>query len=164
MLSDVSALFDGATVTAPPADRRIGRRLVDVWARAARGRFPTWPALQEVDLGEDWDWVFAVDLEKSVGFPYFIYLGRKLAKLSDVYLTGDSDWTMTLLEKAASEVYAAVAAEGPHFSEDSVTLCDGRRLLFRAVTVPLANDGENISHVLGAANGRFAPQVELRAV
>jgi len=164
MLSDVSALFDNGAMTTPIADRRIARRLVDAWARAARGRFPTWLAFQEMDLGEDWDWVFAVELEKSIGFPYFIYLGENLAKLSDVYLSGDGDWTMTLLEKAASDVYAAVADEGPHFTEDTVTLCDGRRLLFRAVTVPLADDGENISHIIGAANGRFAPKVQLAAI
>jgi len=163
MLHDVSELFEGA-VLKPALDRRLGRRLVDAWARAARGRFPTWTAFQAMDLGEDWDWIFAVDLEKSVGFPFFIYLGDKLAKLSDVYLSGETDWTMTLLDKASSGIYAAVATEGPHCAEDTLTLCDGRRVVFRAVTVPLADDGENITHVIGAASGRFAARRQLAAV
>ena len=161
MLSDVSALFGDAAVAAA-ADRRLSRRLVDAWARAARGRYPSWAALQERDFGEDWDWMFAVDLERSAGFPYFIYLGRHLGKLSNIYLTGETDWTMTLLDKASADIHAAVAAEGPHYRDDTLTLCDGRRVLFRAVTAPLANDGETITHVVGAANGRFDPACPLR--
>lgn len=132
------------------------RRLVDAWARAARGHFPSWAALREMDLGDDWSWVFAVDLAKSIGFPYFIYLGDNLARLSDVYLSGSSDWTLSLLDKATGDIYAAVAGEAPHFREDALTLCDGRRLLLRSVTAPLADDGRTISHVAGVLSGRIA--------
>ncbi|WP_428409822.1 hypothetical protein [Hyphococcus sp.] len=155
MLSDVAELFGDAAI-APSADRRLTRRLVDIWARAARGQFPSWDAMQASDLGDDWDWVFAVDLEKSVGFPFFIFLGDCLAKLSDVHLSGEGDWTLTLLDKATADIYAAVASEAPHYRDDAVTLCDGRRLLFRAVTAPLADDGQVITHVIGAVSGRLA--------
>ncbi len=158
MLSEVADLFDGV-MAGPATDRRLTRRLVDAWARAARGHFPSWEALQEMDLGEDWDWIFAVDLERSVGFPYFIYLGDNLGKLSDVYLSGTADWTMSVLDRAAADIYSAVAEEGPCFRDDLLTLCDGRRVLFRAVTAPLADDGKIITHVVGAANGRFAAEV-----
>ena len=159
MLSDVAELF-GEEYVAPSTDRRLTRRLVDAWARSARGQFPSWQAMQDSGLGDDWDWVFAVDLEKSVGFPYFIYLGHCLAKLSDVHLSGEADWTITLLDKATADIYSAVAAEAPHFRDDALTLCDGRRLLFRAVTAPLAEDGQNITHVIGAASGRLAVDVD----
>ena len=159
MLSDVADLF-GDVVVAPAADRRLTRRLVDVWARSARGQFPSWEAMQESDLGDDWDWIFAVDLEKSIGFPFFIYLGDCLAKLSDVHLSGEDDWTLTLLDKATADVYAAVASEAPHYRDDTLTLCDGRRLLLRSVTAPLAADGGAITHVIGAASGRLAVDVE----
>lgn len=159
MLSDVAELF-GEECAAPAADRRLTRRVVDAWARAARGQFPSWQAMQGAGLGDDWNWVFAVDLEKSVGFPYFIYLGHCLAKLSDVHLSGEADWTLTLLDKATADIYAAVASEAPHFRDDTLTLCDGRRLLFRSVTAPLAEDGHAITHVIGAASGRLAVDVE----
>ena len=32
---------------------------------------------------------------------------------------------MSLLDKATEDVFAAVAAEAPHYREDAVTLCDG---------------------------------------
>ena len=156
MLSDVAELFGEAAV-APAADRRLTRRVIDAWARAARGRFPSWAQFCEMELGTDWQWLFAVDVEKSVGFPYFIFLGDSLAKLSDIYLSGQTDWTISLLDKACSDISAAVAGEGPHIREEALTLCNGRRLLFRAATMPLADDGETITHVIGAANGRVTP-------
>ncbi|MEL7488666.1 MAG: hypothetical protein AAGJ87_15785, partial [Pseudomonadota bacterium] len=154
MLSEVETLF-GDVVISPPSDRRMTRRLLNAWARAARGQYPSWRDMRSIDLGEDWNWTFVVDLKKSVGFPFFIYLGRNLAKLTDVYLTGEDDWTTSLLDIATANVDAAVRAEGPHTQDDELTLCDGRKVLFRAVTAPLAEDGETISHVFGAANGRF---------
>ena len=163
MLRDIATLFD-ETALAPAADRRITNRLIDAWARAARGQFPSWEALQKMDLGADWDWIFAVDLEKSVGFPYFIFLGESLAKLSDVHLSGASDWTMSLLDKATNDIFAAAAAEGPHYRDDTLTLCDGRRILMRSVTAPLAEDGCKITHVVGVAKGRFAAEMPLRAI
>jgi len=161
MLSDVAELFDGAVI-APRADRRMSRRLLDAWARGARGRFPSWDAMRTADLGDDWKWAFVIDLEKSDGFPYFSYLGEHLAKLSTVYLSGSSDWTMSILDMVSNEIGAAVGEEAPHFRDDELTLCDGRRIQFRLVTTPLADDGENITHVMGIANGCFARDAAAR--
>lgn len=156
MISEVSSLFSEAPAAQPASDRRITRRFVDAWAHAARGRFPSWRAMRNVELGEDWNWAFAVDLAKSVNFPYFIYLGSSLAKLSDVYLSGDTDWTMSLLDKATAEIHKCVETEAPHLREDELVLCNGQRLLFRCVTAPLADNGRAISHVAGVASGMFA--------
>ena len=155
MLSEVEELF-GDVVISPPSDRRMTRRLLNAWARSARGRFPSWRDMRGADLGGDWNWVFVVDWKKSVGFPYFVYLGRNLAKLTDVYLCGEEDWTTSLLDVATTQIQAAVQTEAPHFHDDELVLCDGRKILFRAMTAPLAEDGETISHVFGAASGRFA--------
>lgn len=153
MLNEVSDLFGPDLLAPPSADRRATRRFADVWTQAARGQFPAWEEMRRYDLGEDWNWAFAVDLKLSAGFPYFIYLGPNLAKLSDVYLTGDADWTVSVLDKATAEIDACVAGEAPHFSEDALTLCNGRRVLFRCVTAPLADDGVLISHVAGVVSG-----------
>ncbi|MEM8770871.1 MAG: hypothetical protein AAGD92_04380 [Pseudomonadota bacterium] len=163
MLSDVSELFE-ATPSPVSTDRRIARRLIDVWARAARGRFPSWEDLQETDLGEDLDWLFVIDCEKSVGFPYFVFLGDRIAKLSDVFLCGANDWSLSLLDKATGDIFSAVATEAPHFREEALALCDGRRVMMRSVTAPLADDGETITHVVGVVSGRFAQTEGLNAV
>lgn len=156
MLSEVSSLFGDGLATEPASDRRATRRFVDAWARAARGRFPSWRAMREIDLGEDWNWAFAVEIARSASFPYFIYLGSSLAKLSDVYLSGDADWTMSLLDKATAEIAACAAAEAPQEREDALVLCNGQRILFRCVTAPLADNGRTITHVAGVASGMMA--------
>jgi hypothetical protein len=156
MLNEITQLFGETVSVASPADRRATRRFVDIWTKASRGRFPSWRALRAMDLGEDWDWAFCVDLKKSAGFPYFVYLGSNLGKLSDVYLSGDTDWTISLLDKAVGEVNACVALGGPHFREDELRLCNGRRILFRCVTAPLADNGEAVTHVAGVVSGIFA--------
>lgn len=165
ILQETAGLFDQAII-APPSDRRLTQRLLAVWAQTARGRFPSWTDMRTVDLGRDWNWVFVVDLKQSVGFPYFIYLGSELAKLSAIYLQGATDWTLSLLDIAAANIDAAVAAEGPNQHESELVLCDGRKILFRSMTAPLAEDGEAISHVVGCASGRLADDggMRLRAV
>lgn len=155
MIQETAGLFDQAII-APPSDRRLAHRLLAVWAQSTRGSFPSWADMRKVDLGPDWNWVFVVDLKQSVGFPYFIYLGSELAKLSAIYLQGATDWTLSMLDMAAASIDAAVAAEGPHNHDSELTLCDGRRVLFRCMTAPLAEDGETISHVVGCASGRLA--------
>lgn len=154
MIRDLSELFESTPVS-PAQDRRLSQRILNAWACAARGSFPSWSDMRAIDLGEDWNWVFVVDLKKSAGFPYFIYLGSRLAHLAEVYLGGETDWTVSLLDKAAERIDAAVAARGPHVEENELTLCDGRSIRFRAISAPLAEDGEDITHVLGAAFGRF---------
>lgn len=155
MIQETAGLFDQAII-APPSDRRMAQRLLSVWAQAARGSFPSWAEMRAVDLGNDWNWVFVVDLKQSIGFPYFTYLGSELAKLSAIYLQGETDWTLSLLDMAAANIDAAVAAAGPVHHDNDLTLCDGRRILFRSMTAPLAEDGEIVSHVVGCASGRLA--------
>lgn len=156
MLSEVSQLFHGQSGASPAADRRATRRFVEAWMQATQGAFPSWDDVRLVDLGEDWNWVFAVDLEKSTGFPYFTYLGANLAKLSDVYLSGDADWTLSLLDKATLEIDACVSARAPREREDELVLCNGKKILFRSVTAPLSEGGVHITHVAGIVNGIFA--------
>lgn len=164
MMQETAGLFDQAVI-APPSDRRLTQRLLAVWSQAARGAFPSWADMRRVDLGADWNWVFVVDLKQSVGFPYFTYLGSELAKLSAVYLHGETEWTLSLLDMAAANIDAAVAAAGPHHHDSELTLCDGRRILFRCMTAPLAQDGETITHVVGCASGRLAEAgPKLRAI
>ena len=154
MLSDVPSLFDDLA-TAPAQDRRLTGRVVDVWARAARGHFPSWAAMQAVGLGEDVHWMFVVDCNKSNGFPYFIFIGDRIRKFADVFLRSDHELGASLLDKATADIYAARASKAPHFRAEKLVLCDGRHVHFRTVTAPLAEDGQTVSHMVGAVNGRL---------
>lgn len=144
----------GLSVIAPHADRRLTQRLIEVWLRTARGRFPSWADMRRVDLGDDWNWVFVVDLKQSAAFPHFIYLGSRLAQLSSVYLSTATDFSLSLLDEATASINLAVASEAPRQASNELTLADGRKVMFRSMTAPLAEDGETISHVMGCAFGR----------
>lgn len=153
MLDEMSTIFSEAEAE-PAHDRRLTQRFIAHWTQAGRGAWPSWEAFRTVDLGADWNWVFAVDLKRSQGFPHFIFLGSRLARLSDVYLTGDENWTVSLLDRATAEVDATVAAGSPVTRDSRLTLFNGRRILFRSVTAPLSADGGAITHVCGVASGR----------
>lgn len=145
-------------------DRRISNRLLNVWSQAARGQFPSWDDIRSHDLGTDGNWIFVVDCAESDSFAYFTYLGAKLARLSEVYLSGDEangepqasgEWEISLLDKATSYVNAAIEARAPCLDADTLRLWDGRELLFRCMTAPLSDDGREITHVMGVVSGRI---------
>ncbi|MEM6413841.1 MAG: hypothetical protein AAF720_04220 [Pseudomonadota bacterium] len=154
-MTDIATLFEPISKPAG-ADRRLINRFSAAWIRASRGDFPSWDELRKIDMGSDWNWVFVVDLAKSNGFPHFSYLGSNLAQLADIYLVDGSEWTVSVLDRASQEIGAAVANEGPHAVEDTLTLSDGRPLLFRCLTAPLAEDGLFITKVVGIVSGRLS--------
>ncbi len=138
------------------AERRLTYRVLSYWDEL-RGSRP-WPALADIDGGtipEIWPWCFVLDTQLDYPTPYFQYLGRDLAKYSGIYLSGKNDWRMTLLDKASAHLGRTLAAREPILIEDELVRYDGQKLLFRSIMLPLSDDGESISHVLGAANGRI---------
>ncbi len=150
------ALFQSQFSAPALGDRRIIHRFMKVWAQCARGGFPSWSDLRAHDLGQDWNWLFVVDLAKSGTFPHFDYLGADLAKLADVHLAGGGDWAISILDRAAEDINAAVADQGPHLAEDTLMLDDGRAVLFRCMTAPLSEKDQVITHVVGVISGRLA--------
>jgi hypothetical protein len=139
----------------PEAERRLTYRLLNYWDELRGGR--PFPRLADIDssaIPDIWPWCFVLDTHLDYPSPYFQYLGEDLAKYSGIYLSGKDDWRMTLLDKAASHLGRTLSVREPILIEDELTRFDGRELVFRSIMLPLSDDGESISHVLGAANGR----------
>ncbi len=153
-MPDVTKLFP-AGAAQPAKDRRRIQRFVNAWAAASKGAYPTWRELREIDLGSDWNWVYVVDLAQSQGYPHFDFLGPRLSELAEVYLAGGGDWAVSVLDRAAEDINAAVAEQGPHMREDTLVLEDGAAVLVRCVTAPLSEDGETITQVAGIVSGRL---------
>jgi hypothetical protein len=140
----------------PEAERRLTYRVLHYW-ESLRGERP-FPSLADIENGEVpdfWPWCFVLDTQRDYPTPYFQYLGKDLAKYSGIYLSGKDDWRMTLLDKAAMHLDRTLAGREPILIEDELVRFDGRELLFRSIMLPLSDDGETITHVLGAANGRL---------
>ena len=140
------------------AERRLNRRVFSYWeSKRMQGRHPAPQEIRAEELGTDWQYCFVLDISTNYGFAKFDYLGAELAKFSGVFLSGRHDWTQTVLDKATGQVARVVKSGGPVLCDDELKLFDGRQLLFRSVLLPLSRDGQVISHILGAANGKLSP-------
>ncbi|MEM1103555.1 MAG: PAS domain-containing protein [Pseudomonadota bacterium] len=141
----------------PEGERRLSHRIFLYWLLACGDRpFANRGDIDPGELDEDWDWCFILNVRRSTDFPYFEHLGKNLAKFSGVLLSGRGDWSATVLDKATEKFDELQKHKAPIMIEDSLTLYDGRKLLFRSIMLPLSNDQHNVEHVLGAANGKIA--------
>lgn len=140
-------------------ERRLVRKLLTYWLQISGDRaFPTLSDIDPDQIADIWDSCFLLDTSQNRDFPYFQYLGPSLAKYSGVLLSGKTDWAMTLLDKAVQNFKEAVEKKVPVLVEDNLVRYDGRLILFRAVMLPLSDDGETINYIVGAANGRVAEE------
>lgn len=136
---------------------RLVWQLLNYWQECRGDR--DFPSLADIDpdaISHIWQQCFVLDARASSNFPYFQYLGPELAKYSGVLLSGQSDWNLTLLDKAVSQYNEAIEKRLPVIVEDEMTLFDGGKLLFRSVILPLSDDQNKINYLLGGANGKIA--------
>ena len=138
-------------------ERRLSRRVHKRWeelaTEAGPGQLPSWRDVEGLDLGPDRNWCFAVDLRLSDGFPYFIYLGDELCRFSNIYLSGRRRADTTLLDMATRKMDEAALQREPVFYGDMLRLFNRRRIVFRSVLLPLSDNGADVTHIFGAANG-----------
>ena len=140
-------------------ERRLVGRMLAYWHILCQGRpFPRLGDIDPLAIGEDWRWAFLLDTDGYRDFPNFRYLGPDLAKYSGIYLAGRDELNTTLLDMATHKLERVFKEGCPLLLEDEVTRFDGAQLMFRAVLLPLSDDGEQINYVLGAANGKVGAE------
>lgn len=137
-------------------ERRLTRRIEDVWRAQACAGLPSWSDLQEADLGDDLAFCFAVDMRISDTRPYFIFVGDALWRFSSLYLAEKAHWETALIDVAAAKMNEAALNKSPAPYVGHLRLDDGKRMVFRSVILPLAENGVDVTHVFGAAGGRSA--------
>ena len=106
-------------------DRRLTKRIQGTWKVTESGFLPSWRDIQSLELGEDWDHCFGVDLRLSDGYPYFIFLGDALCHLSNLYLANDSRFEKCVLDIAASKMDDAALSRIPITYGDTLRLENG---------------------------------------
>ncbi len=137
-------------------ERRLVGRLLAYWHHLCEGR--DFPALVDIDpaqIGDDWRWSFILDTAAYREIPNFSYIGPDIAKYSGIYLSGQDSFTSTILDLATHRLSRVFAEGCPLLIEDDVVRFDGKRLMFRAVLLPLSDDGKTINFVMGAANAKL---------
>lgn len=151
-------LDDGAGATAGGRlkERRLTGRVQKAWKARAEGGLPSWADMRDTDLGPDWQFCFAIDLALSNDRPYFIYMGERLARLSEIYLPASERWDVTPLDLVAAKMDETALSRAPVAYSDVFRIPDGRKVLFRSLLAPLSDNGADVTHVLGAVNGKGA--------
>lgn len=141
---------------APGKENRLTYNLLAYWEeRRGEREFPSLRDIEPADLEDLWSYCFVLDVRSFVDTPYFHYLGPALAKFSGIFLSGNHDWSSTLLRMAVCHFREALQRRAPVLVEDELTLYDTRKLLFRSTLLPLSENGRDIDFVLGAANGKI---------
>jgi hypothetical protein len=137
-----------------PRQRRLVLELWDHWeAKRGARRYPSLDDIDPGDIAGIWPHCFILDVTSFQNFPYFHYLGPRVARYSGVFLNGRHDWSRTLLKKMVCHYKEALERREPVLLEDELTQFNSRRLLFRSVLLPLSDDQIAINYLLGAANG-----------
>ncbi len=136
-------------------ERRLTARVQNKWARIAQGRLPSLREVEELNLGPDRPFCFAIDLRLSDVFPYFVFMGEELTRFSSAYPLGDPRREKTVLDAAMAKMDEAALSRKPVEYSDIKKLDDGRRVGFRSILLPVSENGQDVSHIFGAAKGRM---------
>lgn len=136
-------------------ERRLTERIRNKWARIARGRLPSLREVEDLNLGPDRPYCFAIDLRLSDVFPYFVFMGEELTRFSSAYPLGDPRREKTLLDAAMGKMDEAALNRAPVEYSDIVKVGNGGRIAFRSVLLPVSENGQDVTHIFGAAKGRM---------
>ncbi|TNE57974.1 MAG: PAS domain-containing protein [Alphaproteobacteria bacterium] len=144
------------TVQAKVTERRLIRRILQYWLdKAGERAFPTLDDIDPTELRGDWHWCFVIDQLHDHPFPIFSYMGAEVGKYSRILLSGHDDWSKSVLDKATIHYGQVLERRDAVLVEEKLLRFDGKEIAFRAVLLPLSSDGENITQILGAANGKI---------
>jgi hypothetical protein len=144
--------------TAPAGERRLVYRLQTYWQSLQQGRrYPSRSDIKPEDIPDLWPWCFVAKAPDRNHFPKLEFLGESLKIYSNIFLGAERDWIAdsTLLDKAIENVSEAFEGKRPVIIEEELVRFDRRRLMLRAILLPLSEDQTTIDYVLGAANGKL---------
>jgi hypothetical protein len=145
------------TSTGNNQERRLTTRVEKVWRSCSRAPYPRRCDIDRAKFGSDWDFCFMVDLSDSTMDSRFSYVGSGLREefgppIFERQRISES-LEGSLLELAAKEIgkvkelKQAVVKSGRAVHEDA-------EILYRAVLLPLSENGLVIDGVLGAIGYR----------
>ena len=137
-----------------PSERRLVLRLLDYWRTVTdQRRWPSPGDFYPAVIPDLWRYCFLIDL--SGEGRSFSYIGDFHREMYGLDLTGtplakaDPD---ILLSRAASYIDDVVARAVPVTYGGQFTDRRGYDVLYRSILLPLSNDNQTISAILGAAN------------
>lgn len=148
----------------PGAERRLVQRVLAHW-RSIR-HDGALPCFSDVDFSDSPDvesHSFVVDLDGETSAPTFVGIGDNLAAHLEASLVGRpvSAAPNDCLPGAATSYIDEILDKGAPVSRGGELItADGRTLLYRSILLPMSDDGETITGILGAANCRIVQHEE----
>jgi hypothetical protein len=144
-------------------EQRLVLRVLTQWRGLCRN--DSLPRRSQVDprlFAQDWVNCLLIDIDPKIECSRFSYIGDNLR---------DPNWPTidrqslaecqeaTLLYAATSYASRVIAKRAP-ISTGGVGVHQGAPVVYRSILLPLAEDGERIDGMLGAANFRAVPATE----
>ncbi|MFM2129482.1 MAG: hypothetical protein RL477_1028 [Pseudomonadota bacterium] len=141
-----------------PKERRLVLRLLGHWRDLCGDR--DWPGLSDVasaGMGDMWDFSFVIEL--NGGKPKFRHFGAWHAEFYGTDMSGhdlDALTRDTLAERSTRYLPEVLRRRIPITYGGEVTEPSGRKILYRSILLPLSDNGETLTGILGGANCKLA--------
>ncbi len=151
-------------------ERRLTSRVLRHWTEMAMAQsFPRFADIDPWLVGDDWAHCILLRHDAIAQRWQFVVVGEKLAPPSEHRLEGrlvEDCPSETLLSNLLVSVPMAVSARAPMTLAGSANH-GATRVVYRAVLLPLSEDGIHIDGMLGAANcrddGEGSPSIPFRS-
>lgn len=139
-------------------ERRLVLRLLSRWRKICGDReFPSFNDVDPAEMSDLWQNCFVLDVAGFAENPVFRSIGADIAPLAGVNLVDKrvSDAPASTLISASVAYLGEVLRKQVPISRGGEFLKPGGvRVLYRSILLPMSDDGETISGLLGAANCR----------
>jgi hypothetical protein len=138
-------------------ERRLVSRVLRHWEEMAVGR--NLPSLDNIDpwlVGDDWSYCMLVSLDAALPSSIFLTVGANLLPAGRPSLNSrpiSECPSNTILAVMVAALDRVISSSEPCYIESTASRLD-IPAKFRAILLPLSNDGARIDAVFGAANFR----------
>ncbi|MBK18114.1 MAG: hypothetical protein CMM52_04665 [Rhodospirillaceae bacterium] len=139
-------------------ERRLVLRLLNHWREICGEReFPSFAEIEPKDMPDMWHSCFVLEVVGHENDPVFRAAGGEILSITPKPLIGTtvSAWRPeTLIGVAVSYTADVISKEAPISQGGEFLKIDGTKVLYRSILLPMSDDGNSISGLLGAANCR----------
>jgi hypothetical protein len=139
-------------------ERRLVLRLLGYWRDLPREQdLPSFTAIDPEQIPEMWGHSFVLETVGNEADPLFRAVGDKIADSHEESPVGKhvSQTPANTLASMATGYFAEVLAKGIPVSRGGEFIREnGNNVFYRSILLPMSDDGETISGLLGAANCR----------
>ena len=140
-------------------ERRLTTRVEKEWRGSSRAAFPRRSDIDRTKFGNDWDFCFIIDLSDRTQDSRISYVGAELREtgspIQERQRVGENP-EGSLLELAAKEIDKVKALKQP-VEKSGRAVHEDSEILYRAILLPLSENGVAIDGVLGAIGYRDIP-------